>query len=861
MKSYVRKHCLFLFASFLIPVCILAGCYFQLGIYPGGERTVLASDAFGQFANFHASYRNALLGKQSFLYTWNASLGLNYLALAAYYLGGLFTPFVFFFPNDKIAEAMYWITLLKIGTSGLSFWLFAHRTYRLPRLNLLTLSVSYALMSFVVAHSELIMWLDAFVYLPLIILGIHRLMDQKKPVLLFVTYLLLFLSNFYMGFMIGVFSFLYYFARALTNWKLYRGSILDYLITALSAGGASMVIILPTILDLWMNGESMAKVFKWKTSASGFWDIIVKNMIGVYDTTKNGSIPFIYVGLFPLLLCLYYFISRQIPWKKKLAYGSLFLVLIASFYLVPLNLFWHGMDSPNMFHFRYAYLFSFLVVVLAGYGWEKMYLYQVGRFAYLPLVYLAIVALAISSFSENKYTYVTSKHFTLTALFLLGYFFCLLLRKKGIISIKGFTLLLFVWTTTETVLNTNGILNGILQEWNYATQAEFGGNYPWIQTLVDQADNESDSFFRLENLDNVSANDSFNYGYSGVSMFSSIRNRNSSSYLNTLGFRSRGSNLTIRYLNNTLVMDSFVGIGYNIKKDTLGKFGFRQISEAGDYYLYKNYLALPLAFTAPDTVASLRPLPEDILANQTNLLNELSALDQEYFQEVEPTLIEQKYVHIHETEDEVVYTNAAENQGKILTWEVKIPEHSQAYLSLYPTAFTELGRASVKLSVNRYTKKSLIGANGQFHNLGYYPKEAVLRFTTNFYACDEIRLKPPKVVFLNTQAFKKSVAAIQNNGADLEVSQRKVAGEVTIDKNKLLLTTIPYDKGWRAYVDGKRVEILPFNGAFVSLEMSEGTHNVVFSYLPYGLIPGIGISLLCIILFIIYWWRTKTNAT
>lgn len=861
MKSYVRKHFLFLLASFLIPICILVGCYFQLGIYPGGERTVLASDAFGQFANFHASYRNALLGKQSFLYTWNASLGLNYLALAAYYLGGLFTPLVFFFPNDKIAEAMYWITLVKIGTSGLSFWLFAHQAYRLRRLNLLTLSISYALMSFVVAHSELIMWLDAFIYLPLIILGIHRLMDQKKPLLLFIAYLLLFLSNFYMGFMIGVFSFLYYFARVFANWRLYRSSIFDYFVTSCLAGGASMIIILPTILDLWMNGESMAEITKWKTSATGFWDIIVKNMIGVYDTTKNGSIPFIYIGLFPLLLCLYFFISRQISWKKKVAFGSLFLILIASFYLVPLNLFWHGMDSPNMFHFRYAYLFSFLVVVLAGYSWEKLSLNQLGCFLYIPLVYLAIVAVAVSSFSGNKYTYVTSKHFMLTALFLLGYFFCLLLRKKGMISIKGFTLLLFLWTTAETVFNTTGIINGIWQDWNYAAQSEFGGNYPWIQTLVDQADEESDSFFRLENLDGVSSNDSFNYGYSGVSMFSSIRNRNSSSYLNTLGFRSRGSNLTIRYLNNTLVMDSFVGIGYNIKKDTLGKFGFRQISEAGDYYLYKNYLALPLAFTVPDTAGSLRSVPEDILANQTNLLNELSSLEQEYFQVVDPILIEQKNVHFQETADEVIYTSTVKNQGKVLTWEVQIPENSQAYLSIYPTTFANLGPASVKLSFNHYAKKSLIGANGQFHNLGYYPKEAVLRFTTNFYASDEIRLEPPKVVFLNTKAFEQAASTIQKNGIDLEVSNRSVEGEVNIAPNERLLTTIPYDKGWRAYVDGKRVEILPFNGAFVSLEMSEGTHKVVFSYFPYGLLPGIGLFLICTILFIIYWWRTRTNST
>ncbi len=47
-------------------------------------------------------------------------------------------------------------------------------------------------------------------------------------------------------------------------------------------------------------------------------------------------------------------------------------MLIASFYLVPLNLFWHGMHAPNMFLFRYAYLFSFLVLLLAAKAWESI---------------------------------------------------------------------------------------------------------------------------------------------------------------------------------------------------------------------------------------------------------------------------------------------------------------------------------------------------------------------------------------------------------------------------------------------------------------------------------------------------------
>ena len=128
-----------------------------------------------------------------------------------------------------------------------------------------------------------------------------------------------------------------------------------------------MIMVLPAVLDLRTNGETLSEITTFKTEATAFLDIIMKNMIGVYDTTKYGSIPFIYIGLLPLIFCLFYFVTKEVPLKNKLLFGSLFVLLIASFYITPLNLFWHGMHAPNMFLFRYSFLFSFLVILLAGY--------------------------------------------------------------------------------------------------------------------------------------------------------------------------------------------------------------------------------------------------------------------------------------------------------------------------------------------------------------------------------------------------------------------------------------------------------------------------------------------------------------
>ena len=848
----MKKNWPYMTASFFIPFFIMVVVYLSIGIYPGSSRSVMASDSFSQFSNFHASFNNVLHGKQSIFYTWNASLGLNYLSLISYYLGGLFTPLVFFFKNQNIPDALYLITLLKIGSAGLAFWVFARNTYKLPEWTRVALSVSYALMSFATAHSEIIMWLDAFVYLPLVFLGIHRLMDLKKPTLLFVSYLLLFISNFYMGFMIGLFSFLYFFARTFTNWKRYKRSIFPYGITSLLAGGASMILVLPAVLDLRTNGETLSTISSFKTEATAFWDIVMKNMIGVYDTTKYGSIPFIYVGLLPLIFCVFYFVTKQISLKNKLLFGSLFVILIASFYIAPLNLFWHGMHAPNMFLFRYSFLFSFLVVLLAGYGWEKFETDDLGLLTGSTLVLIAVFAIAEGTSGSKNYEFVTLTSFILTVLFLLLYLAGIAFYQLKKVPMQHLVILLLLLVCSEAFINTKLMVNGILEDWNYASRSLYSEPYPDIKKLVDQTNRTNDSFYRLENLDPVSSNDSINYGYSGVSLFSSIRNRHSSSYLNDLGFRSRGTALNIRYPNNTLLMDSVVGIKYNISKQDPLKYGYASVGKAGKYTLYENSNALPLGFLADQTIYSVEQPENDNLSSQTNLFNALASTNETYFKFYQPTVIAENNVTTEKNGTGVTYKEKQSNVAKDITWTVTVPAHTQAYLSLFPTDFAQLESSSATMTVNGVTQKSQINITGQYYNIGYYEEPTTVTFTVSFYGTTAVSFMEPKVVGLDLAAFDNSVNAIKEKGVDLTTTGRKATGTVTADKDQVLMTTIPYDKGWKAYVDGKKVPIKSFKNAFVSFQVPAGEHTIKLVYLPEGFALGALLFFVCISLFIVY---------
>ncbi|WP_225550184.1 YfhO family protein [Enterococcus sp. S22(2020)] len=841
--------------SVLVPILVMVIAYYIAGIYPGSNVSILASDAFAQYSNFHASFKQVLEGKQSIFYSWSGSLGLNYWALAAYYLNGIFTPLVIFFDNVNMPDTLYYLTLIKFGASGLSFWIFAHNTYKLNRWIITALSISYSLMSYALAYSEVIMWLDTFVYLPLIILGIHRLMDKNKPVLLFISYLLLFLSNFYMAFMVGVFSFLYFFARTFTNWHIHKKSIFTYFITSILAGGASMVVILPTVLDLSANGESLTQIQSFLTKDTGAWDFVAKNLVGIYDTSKYNSMPFIYIGLIPLLLCLYYFVSKKFALKNKLIYGSLFLILIASVYISALNLFWHGMHSPNMFLFRFSFLISFLVILLAGYSLEALTKEDSNTVINIILSVGAIFLIFILLSNKKRYGVVTTESLVGTLLLLAVYLLIWLIYVNKAKFRQAALVLLFVVMVGEAAFNAQQMIAGISRDWGYTYRKFYQEPFKDVEKLVSQVE-KNESFYRLENIEPTSANDSFRYGYHGVSMFSSIRNRHSSQYLNTLGYRSLGTNLQIQYMNNTLLADTLVGMKYNLSKnEKFNKFGYEEIGKSGKYTLYENKYALPLGIMTDDAI-----FDEGAVRNQTELFNHLSDNEGEIFSFGDAPIVDSKDVAITESGETIVLGEQEISHPRNIKLLVTVPEKTQGYVSIVPTDFSKSGDAYVKATINGNTTSAKISDYGQYYDIGYHDETTAVEIELSFDGeAKNIEIFRPNAVFLDTEKFRKDVEKMQKNGVDFITDGRKAKAEVQAEKDEVLLTTIPYDKGWSVYIDGQKENIESFKDAFLAVSIPKGQHTVEFIYLPQGFKIGISLFAGCIISFAlyVYWLRRK----
>ena len=210
----------FLLLSFIIPATILFIVYALLGIFPFGEKSVLITDGATQYIDFFTAYRRMILEHESMLFSWSNYFGGNMLGIIAYYLSSPFSIIVALFPEALITEAVFILTLIKIGLCGFTFAIYMKKSFKLNRDNykLILFSSLYALMGYTMVYTVNIMWLDGVIFLPIIILGIENIVDSGKYKLYTIFLALTLISTYYIGFMICIFAVVYFIYYYFTNY-------------------------------------------------------------------------------------------------------------------------------------------------------------------------------------------------------------------------------------------------------------------------------------------------------------------------------------------------------------------------------------------------------------------------------------------------------------------------------------------------------------------------------------------------------------------------------------------------------------------------------------------------------------------
>ena len=402
----------FMLFAFFVPMAIMLLLFVFLGMVPLGKTSILILDMNAQYIYFFEQLREVLLGKASLFYTFERALGGEFFGYYTYYLASPLSIIVALFPKSLIYEAISTIMVLKTGLCGLSFSIYLYKTRPINSVGFGMFSVMYALCAYATAYQSNIMWMDALIYLPLIALGIELLIKEGKFKLFIISLALAIWSNYYIGYMLCIFTLIYFIFFLCTHVREERNpngvklhtlkSIGRYVLCGIIALMLSAGVLFSALYSLSF-GKANFDLSKLSLELNlDFLDIFSKMFIGTFDTFRAEGFPHIYAGTLVLLLLPVFYASKNIKLRQKIGYSILSLVFIVSFSINAINLIWHCFNYPVWLNYRYSFIFSFVLLIMAYKGYERLAEFKFKFFAYISafLVLMLFIMQKIVTFTR-----------------------------------------------------------------------------------------------------------------------------------------------------------------------------------------------------------------------------------------------------------------------------------------------------------------------------------------------------------------------------------------------------------------------------------------------------------------------------
>ena len=141
-------------------------------------------------------------------------------------------------------------------------------------------------------------------------------------------------------------------------------------------------------------------------------------------------------------------------------------------------------------------------------------------------------------------------------------------------------------------------------------------------------------------------------------------------------------------------------------------------------------------------------------------------------------------------------------------------------------------------------------------NLGYLKKGEEMTIGIDFNQDIDFDLDSIQLYGLNPDILAKTISTLKNQSMeDIKVTNTTVSGTVTATtNNEALFLSIPYDNSWKAYVNGKQVDISDFN-SLMEIHLNKGTQTILLKFTPEGICLGIILTIIGLVglLFIIIW--------
>lgn len=830
--------------SFFLPIIILYTAYAIFGVYPFGEHSVLALDLNAQYVYYYDYLYDVFRGRESLFYCWSGSLSGEFAGLFAYYLASPFNLIILLFPRNSITEGIMAMLLLKCAAGGISACRFLKKERNLSDFTAILFSCMYALSGYFTAHTLNPMWLDALIALPWVLAGVERVCRERKFLMYALSLIYVFVTNFYIGYMVGIFSALYFAychisGKSQATFKNMAKSAGVFAGASVSAILVSCPILIPVYKSLKLGKMGGAADFSFAENFT-LSDMLIKLFPAAYDTIRPEGLPMIYVGTLAVVMGAIFFTEKKFPRRLRISFAGLLGILVLSMYIKPVDMLWHGGQVPVWMPYRYSFILSFLLMTAAAETYEhfraapKRFIKRIG----ITAVIIVAVLLILDHAEGNEY-------FDTTLVIVLPLIFtaatCILLSLADNKKLhKPSCAMLAALVFGELMLNAVVTFEKAHGDVYYSSRESYVDDIPKTRRVMDELRKLDGGFYRSEKTYHRTVNDAMAVGMYGLSHSTSTFNTKTLNMLKTLGVGQEFH--ATRAGGITPLFGDIFGIKYLLTRDEKMSPYTTEVDIPDDeIFVYENENALPLAYLADVDVIGCGLYGGTPFEAQTALARVLADMTDEFFIPAEDFTFDCQNVNIGTTTDGHM-SYKKRDEGAEISYLVTMPKTGGAF-AFFPT---------------NYERECALYVNGNYlRNYFEYENHSVA-FLGNFTEGETVEVK----LVLNREDlyFTEAVFRVTDNEA-LERFREKMRGlnpettvertgaaslkvTVTAEEDCALFTTIPFEEGWQVKIDGEKTTPLPcVNGSLMCLRVPEGNHEITFSFLPAGFVPGLFLML------------------
>lgn len=706
----------------------------------------------------------------------------------------------------------------------------------------LTGTILYAYCSYAFrVMTNYIYFLNPLIYFPLVILGVEKLIDDNKGILLTIAVALSAITSIYFFYMIVVATVLYVAIRILVINDSFKNKcilLLNIFIYSLFGVLIGAIIFFPSAYSMLSNSRTLESVdiipfYGFSKFVTIFRDLIFNGFRGAYFGGYS------VLGFFGIITIVKNRKNKLLSWLLLLALAIMGLPILGSIF-----------NAMTYITERHEFIIGLLVMYCIVVAFEDFSNISKDMYIYL-LILIVYLAVGIYQDPDEKMTYFV--HFILG----IGTLLCFRVIKSK--KLKTYIYLLAAIGTLSFTIAYKYLPN----YWNHAYTN--GSDISVLTNIHNEEpsvlnDFNDDSFYRYSGS-SLGDNICVNHSKSSTGYYWSVANNNIADFRTSLGYHDI-SNFYITDYDGDCIPNSLAGVKYYfVKEGDIIPYGYELYKEYDNYDLYINHNALPIMY-GYDECISLEDYNSTNLLDRQQLLTKYVVVNDD--NNVQQINIDDNYINVDcqiTTSEGIDLTNNSievSKGGESIELAFSSSETGEYYFvieGVTPNLETELVVKSKDATKSILTKNHNSHAYGGRHNfavnLGYY-EDLSDTVSLIINSKSSLTYESMRICCLPVDKTKENIEKLNCiNINDLIIEDNRLIANIETNNDKYLCMSIPNYDGWKAYLDGKEVNLSEYNIMYMGFPVTSGAHEIELMYETPLLKVGSLVSIISLLSFLI----------